>query len=86
VIVKGSGGKMRMIDTSLVVLFGAVAVEAMPIVKIRSCYDGDTCRTSTGRKIRLDCIDPPESLNHTLWFGFWYSLCVHKRFKSVLFL
>ena len=51
---------MRMIDTSLVVLFGAVAVEAMQIVKISSCYDGDTSRTSTGEKIRLACIDTPE--------------------------
>ena len=58
-----------MIDTSLVVLFGAVAVEAMPIVKIRSCYDGDTCRTSTGRKIRLACIDISKSLDRTSLFG-----------------
>ena len=27
---------------------------------IQSCYDGDTCTTSTGEKIRLACIDTPE--------------------------
>ena len=27
---------------------------------IRSCYDGDTCTTTTGEKIRLACIDAPE--------------------------
>ncbi len=29
-------------------------------VRIKSCYDGDTCRTSNGEKIRLACIDTPE--------------------------
>ena len=29
-------------------------------VAIRNCYDGDTCTTSDGEKIRLACIDAPE--------------------------
>lgn len=29
-------------------------------VRIHSCYDGDTCRTSKGEKVRLACIDTPE--------------------------
>ena len=29
-------------------------------VVIASCYDGDTCTSSTGEKIRLACIDTPE--------------------------
>ena len=29
-------------------------------VWIESCYDGDTCTTSQGEKIRLACIDAPE--------------------------
>ena len=29
-------------------------------VLIQSCYDGDTCTTSNGEKIRLACIDTPE--------------------------
>lgn len=27
---------------------------------IASCYDGDTCTTTRGEKIRLACIDAPE--------------------------
>ena len=30
------------------------------IVFIKDCYDGDTCTTSKGEKIRLACIDTPE--------------------------
>ena len=33
---------------------------ALNRVTIDSCYDGDTCTTSTGEKIRLACIDTPE--------------------------
>ena len=29
-------------------------------VTISTCYDGDTCTTNTGEKIRLACIDSPE--------------------------
>ena len=29
-------------------------------VKIKNCYDGDTCTTKSGEKIRLACIDAPE--------------------------
>ena len=33
---------------------------ALASVVIASCYDGDTCRSNTGEKIRLACIDTPE--------------------------
>jgi len=33
---------------------------ALPKVIIKSCYDGDTCTTTKGEKIRLACIDTPE--------------------------
>lgn len=33
---------------------------ALPTTFIRSCYDGDTCTTIDGEKIRLACIDTPE--------------------------
>ena len=33
---------------------------SLPIVIIKSCYDGDTCTTTKGEKIRLACIDTPE--------------------------
>ena len=32
----------------------------MPTTIIKSCYDGDTCTTIDGEKIRLACIDTPE--------------------------
>ena len=33
---------------------------ALASVVIASCYDGDTCSSTTGEKIRLACIDAPE--------------------------
>ena len=32
----------------------------IPTTIIKSCYDGDTCTTIYGEKIRLACIDTPE--------------------------
>ena len=32
----------------------------LPSVTIQSCFDGDTCTTTEGEKIRLACIDTPE--------------------------
>ena len=36
------------------------AIASFPIVFIKDCYDGDTCTTLKGEKIRLACIDTPE--------------------------
>ena len=36
------------------------AYGALPTTIIKSCYDGDTCTTTDGEKIRLACIDTPE--------------------------
>ena len=33
---------------------------ALATVVIASCYDGDTCTTTTGERVRLACIDTPE--------------------------
>jgi len=35
-------------------------LESLPSVFIKNCYDGDTCTTLKGEKIRLACIDTPE--------------------------
>ena len=32
----------------------------LPKVIIKNCYDGDTCTTTKGERIRLACIDTPE--------------------------
>ena len=37
-----------------------LAIASFPIVFIKECYDGDTCTTLKGEKIRLACIDTPE--------------------------
>jgi endonuclease YncB( thermonuclease family) len=51
----------------LLPVLGAFALPAslsvfasLPIVIIKDCYDGDTCTTLEGEKIRLACIDTPE--------------------------
>ena len=36
------------------------AFALLPIVFIKDCYDGDTCTSLKGEKIRLACIDTPE--------------------------
>ena len=33
---------------------------SLPVVFIENCYDGDTCQTINGEKIRLACMDTPE--------------------------
>ena len=37
--------------------------QEFPRVVIQSCYDGDTCTTIQGEKIRLACIDTPELID-----------------------
>ncbi len=51
----------------LLPLLAAVALPAseptfasLPTVFIKDCYDGDTCTTLNGEKIRLACINTPE--------------------------
>ena len=42
-------------------MLAAPAQTAAPeSVTISDCYDGDTCRTTDGERIRLACIDTPE--------------------------
>ena len=45
---------------SLLMLGASAPAEVRESVTIKSCYDADTCRTTTGEKIRLVCIDTPE--------------------------
>ena len=35
-------------------------IAAFASVVIASCYDGDTCTSTTGERVRLACIDTPE--------------------------
>ena len=45
---------------SLLLPTSELALASLPSVSIKDCYDGDTCTTSKGEKIRLACIDTPE--------------------------
>ena len=51
----------------LILLLAAIALStsesafaSLPRIFIKDCYDGDTCTTLKGEKIRLACIDTPE--------------------------
>ena len=44
----------------LLLLVLASPALAESTITIQSCYDGDTCISKTGEKIRLACIDTPE--------------------------
>ena len=56
--------RFNLIKTILITfLFSGFSSEIharMPTTIIKSCYDGDTCSTINGEKIRLACIDTPE--------------------------
>ena len=45
---------------AIALLTSKLAFASFPIVFIKECYDGDTCTTFKGEKIRLACIDTPE--------------------------
>ena len=52
-------GKVTLL-TFLLIFFSAKPNTKLPTTIIKSCYDGDTCITINGEKIRLACIDTPE--------------------------
>ena len=56
--------RFNLIKTILITfLFSGFSSEIharMPTTIIKSCYDGDTCTTIDGERIRLACIDTPE--------------------------
>ena len=51
---------MKLVVISFLSLALCPPAHALNSVTIGSCYDGDTCTTSAGEKIRLACIDTPE--------------------------
>ena len=55
---------MRRLTAALITVAPLSCAGAAPAraasVKISSCYDGDTRRTTSGERIRLGCIDTPE--------------------------
>ena len=60
-IVFSDSPSLRCVCLTFLLMFGASASAEVHVnVIIESCYDGDTCRTRSGEKIRLACIDTPE--------------------------
>ena len=54
---------IRIIKINLIIfsiIFPYSTYSSLPTTIIKSCYDGDTCTTTDGEKIRLACIDTPE--------------------------
>ena len=51
---------MRRAFSIAALLLAYAPAHALNTVVIASCYDGDTCTTTAGEKIRLACIDTPE--------------------------
>ena len=52
--------KKAILITFLLVSFSSKTNAKLPTTIIKNCYDGDTCTTIDGEKIRLACIDTPE--------------------------
>jgi len=58
---KGTSLLVPFLFFSVVFLIYLLNTKAnLNLVKIKNCYDGDTCTTESGQKIRLACIDAPE--------------------------
>ena len=58
---KGTSLLVSFLLFSVVCLIYLLDTKAsLDLVKIKNCYDGDTCTTESGEKIRLACIDAPE--------------------------
>ena len=52
--------KKSILILFLLIVFSSEINAKLPTTIIKSCYDGDTCTTIDGEKIRLACIDTPE--------------------------
>ena len=52
--------KKTILVSFLLLCFLSKTNAKLPTIIIKSCYDGDTCTTIKGEKIRLACIDTPE--------------------------
>ena len=51
---------MKILLNLLNIFSPSILIASTSTTLIKSCYDGDTCTTSKGEKIRLACIDSPE--------------------------
>ena len=59
-ISKENSQRMGIIILVFFFNYPLLANTLLPSIIIKDCYDGDTCTTIEGEKIRLACIDTPE--------------------------
>ena len=52
--------KKNILISFLLIVYSSGTNAELPTTIIKSCYDGDTCSSIDGEKIRLACIDTPE--------------------------
>ena len=52
--------KKTILVTFILISYSSATNAKLPTTIIKSCYDGDTCTTINGERIRLACIDTPE--------------------------
>ena len=52
--------KKAILISFILIGYSSATNAKLPTIIIKSCYDGDTCTTIDGEKIRLACIDTPE--------------------------
>ena len=52
--------KKAILISFILIGYSSATNAELPTTIIKSCYDGDTCTTIDGERIRLACIDTPE--------------------------
>ena len=52
--------KKAILVSFILIGYSSATNAKLPTTIIKSCYDGDTCTTIDGERIRLACIDTPE--------------------------
>ena len=52
--------KKAILVSFVLIGYSSATNAKLPTTIIKSCYDGDTCTTIDGERIRLACIDTPE--------------------------
>ncbi len=52
--------KKAILVSFILIVYSSATNAKLPTTIIKNCYDGDTCTTIDGERIRLACIDTPE--------------------------
>ena len=52
--------KKAILVSFILIVYSSATNAKLPTTIVKNCYDGDTCTTIDGERIRLACIDTPE--------------------------